>query len=649
MTSFLFPIADLAGGVRSKNDVAPFLSDIARATLDSADALDLFKDLIEGKAGGPESNGFMAFDAHGGDAGCQLRAGMMQEVFLVYRYINTDLPEVWVKFRALIDTYTTKLRQIHENAKEACKDIITHKVHPKVYGGPTEDTLKMFGWDTTDASREEQTLGSLVRQALVSQGSELPPNISFLAYFLQDSEAGMSDQESSRPSSSDSSSTGTLTSTYATEYDFDGSSSQTSVCGVEDTEKLRLGPLATHHGGVDSKVGQSIARVHSFFKDTLPMMCSWDPMSVYTLTRFVVFCYVLSKYKAFSIVNDTVGARTAPEDAAEVSYSFIRPYTGKKKVPGKPQRILRELRELQSWMSDLSCAWQKSLAQRSVQNGDMEQLIVSTMQESDKGLKSMACYPGYLLLRESWASMNCTLLLVDRHFCPSGGFHYNVFLATMKSPAFNACPCQRHPLGVQVAWSLERIQLTDLIQDSDSISPHLTIMGNSISGGHTEYMKRFGNKSRPHTADSCAENEAHVEQFLSADHDRLALAFFASHDSYAFPVSDAEGAVSGTAGDGHGSQDTETAFVGNRIDLWADRIASRGEFAAAGCARTLKESWLTSRREADEMGTGHDGMHTFTWQHALLETKARVAKRIERWMEIGELMPLHAPVGERRQ
>ena len=228
------------------------------------------------------------------------------------------------------------------------------------------------------------------------------------------------------------------------------------------------------------------------------------------------------------------------------------------------------------------------------------------------------------------------------------GFHYNVFLATMKPPVFNACPCQKHPLGVQVAWSLERVTLTDLIQDSDSTSPHLIIMGNSINGGHTEYIKRFGNKSRPHVADSCTENEDHVEQFLSADHDRLALAFFASHDSYAFPVSDAEGTASETARVSHGPQDTETAYVGNRIDLWAHIAASRGDFTAAECARTLKESWMTSRREADEMGTGHGGMHTFTWQHALLETKARVAKRIQRWMDIGDLMPLHAPVGIRR-
>lgn len=67
MTSFLFPVIDLVGGARSKSDVAPFLSDIARATADSADALVLFKNLIEAHGGDPESPGFMAFDAHGGE------------------------------------------------------------------------------------------------------------------------------------------------------------------------------------------------------------------------------------------------------------------------------------------------------------------------------------------------------------------------------------------------------------------------------------------------------------------------------------------------------------------------------------------------------------------------------------------------------
>jgi hypothetical protein len=48
-------------------------------------------------------------------------------------------------------------------------------------------------------------------------------------------------------------------------------------------------------------------------------------------------------------------------------------------------------------------------------------LLTSTLQQSDKGLVAMACYPGYLLARESWAKMNSTLLLIDRHFCDDGG------------------------------------------------------------------------------------------------------------------------------------------------------------------------------------------------------------------------------------
>lgn len=211
----------------------------------------------------------------------------------------------------------------------------------------------------------------------------------------------------------------------------------------------------------------------------------------------------------------------------------------------------------------------------------------------------------------------------------------------MSPPAFNARPCQKHPLGVQVSWSLERIQLEDLIQDPDSMTPHLTIMGNSINGGHTEYMQRFETKSRPHTADFCAENEYHIQKFLSTDHDRLALAFFASHDSYAFPVSEFDRTVAEKSEVVH-ERDVETAFVKRRIDLWAHNIACEGDPWSSECAGSLKESWMESRREADEMGTGHEGMHTFTWQHALLETKARVAKRIERWMDLGDLMPLHA-------
>ncbi|GME64801.1 uncharacterized protein BDR25DRAFT_386983 [Neofusicoccum parvum] len=366
-----------------------------------------------------------------------------------------------------------------------------------------------------------------------------------------------------------------------------------------------------------------------------------DRIRIHTLARFVIFCYVLSKYKAFSILNGTVGARVAPGDAAEVSYSFIRPYTDKKKVPGKPQRTLRELSQLQSWLSDLSCAWQRSLAHRSIQPVDMQRLMMNTLQQSDKGLKAMACYPGYVLARESWAAMNSTLLLVDRHFCADGGFHYNVHTATMGAPT-PACPCHLHPLGQAVAWTVQRTSLADLVAAADSASPHLVVVGNSISGGHAEYMRRFAAKARPHVCapgSPCVENDAHVEDFLAADHDRLALAFFASHRAYAFPV-----AEKGRADGGGGAVDAETAFVERRMDGWAEAVGVEAGAAAAASARGLKESWRVSRDEADAVGTGAGGMQTFAWQHALLESKARVARRIQRWMEIGELMPLHAPV-----
>jgi hypothetical protein len=46
---------------------------------------------------------------------------------------------------------------------------------------------------------------------------------------------------------------------------------------------------------------------------------------------------------------------------------------------------------------------------------------MKTLQQSDKGSFAMACYPGYLLARESWAFMKCTLLIIDRYFCNEGG------------------------------------------------------------------------------------------------------------------------------------------------------------------------------------------------------------------------------------
>ncbi|KAF2680075.1 hypothetical protein K458DRAFT_445516 [Lentithecium fluviatile CBS 122367] len=564
MTTLLFPTSDHPAGARRKPDYAPFMSDIARAASDAADALSLFANLVEGTAGGPDSVGFMAFDAHGGDTGCQLRAGMMQEVFFLYRHMFEHIPDAWKTIRSWIDESTAKLRLVHGNAKHACMKLVRDKVHPNKLGLATtedipENMLRILG---AHLSRYLPTTGTIK-----IDGRRSP---------------SVASMESGNPSSA-------------------------------STTNAEL--------------------------DAVSLATTWDPLSIHTLARFIIFCYVLSKYKVFATLNGNVGARLAPDDAAEASYKFIRPYTDKKKRPGKPQRTLRELAELQTWLTGLSCAWQRSLAHRSIQATDMERLLISTLQQSNKGLAAMACYPGYLLARESWASVNCTLLLIDRHFCDEGGFHYNIFAATMGSPLM-ACPCHEHPLGLDVTWTLNQISLEELIQDDELIRPHLVIMGNSINGGHDEYMQRFAAKVRPHNCSAdevCIDNEAHITHVLSANHDRLALSFFASHKAYAFSVSYEDYKDSD-------SDNAEVAFVEHRMDIWAETIGAYDGGEVAATAASLKESWRISREEADAMGTGGGNMRVFAWQHAFLETKGRVVRRIQKWIEIGELMPLHAPI-----
>lgn len=295
----------------------------------------------------------------------------MQETFLLHRYIYTNLPEIWERIRGLIDESASKLRQVHDRAKEACKDVMAHKVHPKIFGGPTADTLKVLGWDITDTDKEANLLSSLVSQALSQKRDQLPSKISFLYHFLPLSDTSTATSDSSAPSSPASFST--RTSDSQTEYDSETSSSEPCSRSAGDIELLQLDPLTTHQSTSNLRIAKSIARAKCFFGDTLPVTYTWNPLSFGTLTRFVVYCYVLSKYKAFSIANNTVSARTAPEVAANVSNNFLGPCTRKKKGPEKPQRILRELRDLQSWLSELSCAWQNSLAQRSDQSVDMEQ------------------------------------------------------------------------------------------------------------------------------------------------------------------------------------------------------------------------------------------------------------------------------------
>lgn len=349
------------------------MSDVARASADAADALRLFADLVPGSAEGQDSVGFMAFDAHVGDTGCQLRAGMMQDVFLLYRQIFRLAPDTWEPINEWIEDTAAKLRAVHFNAKNACMKLVRDKVHPNKLGlGTTEDIpenmLRVLGWDLSSVVHLVADVAPGIGATKADSGANKDPSLLGPFAILQAS----SDDGSSYSSTVSSLSNSTrATSTTSTELDLDLSRTETPSGFVKEAQGESSDPCQNRLE-TNAALSSSAMRTQEFVERTLPIITQWDPLNLHTLARFVVFSYVLSKYKRFSILNGTVGARLAPEAAADTSHTFVSPYQNSKKKPGKPQRILREFVELQSWLSRSSCAWQRSLARRSSQGKDME-------------------------------------------------------------------------------------------------------------------------------------------------------------------------------------------------------------------------------------------------------------------------------------
>ncbi|KAJ5739118.1 hypothetical protein N7533_011902 [Penicillium manginii] len=98
-----------------------------------------------------------------------------------------------------------------------------------------------------------------------------------------------------------------------------------------------------------------------------PFKTEWDLYDNRVLLRLIIYCFVLSKYKTFSSMNNTVAARLCPEAVAEQGYTLMKEFWDYKNTDYKKARLDRvgqELRVLQVWISDLSCAWLHSIAMR---------------------------------------------------------------------------------------------------------------------------------------------------------------------------------------------------------------------------------------------------------------------------------------------
>lgn len=315
---------------------AQLLTDVARSASDAIDALELFRTLLLGADSHPDSLGFMAFDAHGGDTACHLRAGMLLEVFSAHRQMIVNSATGKPKIPVWIDRHVELLKNTTQRAKELCAALTKDRVHPTKLGiGAKEDTaehiLGVLGWEepvfgqSPESIYCEEERGTADTEEPVER--EIRDEHSFPARYKWNAELS----SYSSPRSPSSATTASSASSASSEPDI-------------------LSPLRTQ----------------------------WDLLDTKSVVRFLVFSYILSKYKTFFCMKDIVGARLYPEGAFTYGYALMAEYWDFKNVEykkAKLERVSLEFRALQTWLSDYSCAWLQSLAMRFSPAGNMSRYV----------------------------------------------------------------------------------------------------------------------------------------------------------------------------------------------------------------------------------------------------------------------------------
>lgn len=91
----------------------------------------------------------------------------------------------------------------------------------------------------------------------------------------------------------------------------------------------------------------------------IPTM-EWNPNDPRILVRFIVYSFVLSKYKQFLIKDGRFTCRLRHDLACDEGQEHMKPFwdmrNGDYKV-AKPLRVESEFTALRIWISELSCAW----------------------------------------------------------------------------------------------------------------------------------------------------------------------------------------------------------------------------------------------------------------------------------------------------
>lgn len=319
MSTYLFSAgkhAKLSSTARHKPTAIPrHLFNIVRGASDAIDALQLFLKLLQEEEFDKASIGYLAFDAHVGDTSCQLRACMLLEIINRYRRHGSPTREVH-----FIQQTVETLKKVIENARMFCQEIcnlaktkaVPETIGVSKHGMSIDDILQRLGWKEARAPRSGQEVGTSTLMLSVA--------------------SSVVSRSTSRDRSSESSVGNTNTI----------ASSATSISDAmpsEQNEKTLEGPSITS------------AEASSDY---------WEPWDWHQVVHFLVYSYILSKYKHFVIRANVYGANIDPQSAFQFSQHLL---DGKFPHPYQPptkKHIEQEFSVLQSYLSDLSCSWLSS-------------------------------------------------------------------------------------------------------------------------------------------------------------------------------------------------------------------------------------------------------------------------------------------------
>ncbi|TQV92663.1 hypothetical protein IF1G_08587 [Cordyceps javanica] len=596
MTSFLFPATTASQGLRLRNNYGLVYTDIVRASSDAVDALSLYRDLLFSQDPDCNSVGFAAFDAHVGDTSCQVRAAMLLDLTRRHRkWAAESSRAIW------LDDYIDKLAAVRDKARATLADLTIKRIHPAKLGiGATEDTpagiLSNLGWSEPNVARRVD--------ALYQRAAPAVPHVYSLGLFDNNeknlslaqqgpgsegpgartplSDAGVTNLET-LPETSCSSDMSDVDSAPSSQVSDTGSQTPLSV---HLAESLRLEDLPDK------------ATPSSYMSPLLEgpdPAAAWDALDPKMAVRFLVYCFTLSKYKTFGRFAGGVGGRLYPEEAIRVGDAMVADVwnraTPDYKYSKAARRVILEFGALQTWISELSCAWLCRTAKFSAASPALGR-------QSDGGYFQDVVQKCY---------------------------HSNFFLVTFNLESTDAgaetgLPAHCRPLRQQVAWTMERVDQDWLLNEHGQGRPYVIVTGNSINGAYEDYM-RVAHISQRHDAGDgeCADNEEHVARFLAHDPDRLALSFFGHHRHYTFDSSGKE------------QQNGASVAADN------ERVAECMDRAFP----SLAECWATSHGEADKVGTAGASLHMFAWQHCFAETKGRIARLV---YDAKDTLPISAPL-----